>query len=102
MNLQHRIDLLDRLGAYILSNEKQWKDVCERAGQENGWFTPEFVEHAARTIATTFLQRDILEQWVAPYHADKKTDPKNIGVVMAGNIPLAGFHDWMTIFISGN
>ncbi len=109
MNLQHRIDLLVELGQYILSDDQQWQMTKERASRENGWFIPEFVELATNTIAKNFLQRDILEKWVASYQlptthrarwANQK--PQTIGLVMAGNIPLVGFHDFLCVFISGH
>src|SRR5690349_18427841 len=102
MNLQHRIDLLERLGQYILSDDPKWNEVKEKAGYENGWFTPEFVAHASRMIAEKFLQRPILQQWVQRYNLPEEQSPATVGLVMAGNIPLAGFHDWLAVFISGN
>ena len=36
------------------------------------------------------------------YHIDDNIEPKNVGVVMAGNIPLVGFHDFLCVFISGH
>src|SRR5450432_4037356 len=101
MNLQHRIDLLARLGEYILSDDAQWKEAKEKAGHENGWFIPEFIELSAKNIATSFLQKNILEKWVAGYKLTN-TNAKTVGLVMAGNIPLVGFHDWLAVFISGN
>ncbi|MEO8405988.1 MAG: acyl-CoA reductase [Chitinophagaceae bacterium] len=103
MKLQERIDLLSQLGKYMLSDDQAWIDAKEKASYENGWFIPEFVEKAIHSIARSFLQKNILEKWVAGYHipADN-TDPKKIGVVMAGNIPMVGFHDLLAVFISGH
>jgi Acyl-CoA reductase (LuxC) len=101
MNLQHRIDLLARLGEYILSDDPQWKEAKEKAGHENGWFIPEFIELSVKNIAGAFLQKNILEKWVAGYKLTN-TNAKTVGLVMAGNIPLVGFHDWLAVFISGN
>ena len=103
MNLQHRIDLLVRLGQYILSADEQWADIKEKASRENGWFIPEFVDIASNNIARSFLQKNILEKWADGYQITAThANPKTIGLVMAGNIPLVGFHDWMCIFISGH
>lgn len=103
MNLQHRIDLLVRLEEYILSENEDWKKAKERASLENGWFIPEFVNLAVNNIATSFLQKEILKKWTAAYelHEEKHT-PKLVGIVMAGNIPLVGFHDFLSVFISGH
>lgn len=102
MNLQHRIYLLSRLGEYILSNNAEWQKAKEQAGLENGWFIPEFVDLASKNIALSFLQKDILEEWSAAGQIpDTSPDTKTIGIVMAGNIPLVGFHDWLSVFIRG-
>jgi len=103
VNLPYRIDLLTRLGEYILSGDEQWTLCKERASRENGWFIPEFVEKAAQNIARSFLQPTILEEWVSGYGLPGVNPaPRRIGIVMAGNIPLVGFHDLLCVFISGH
>ncbi len=104
MNLQQRIDLLIRLGEYILENNESWKQAKQDAERQNSWFTPEFTDLASVNIANQFLQA---EKLLAFTHAYLLTDeatllPKTVGLVMAGNIPLVGFHDWMCIFLSGH
>ncbi len=103
MNLQHRIDLLIRLGQYIRSTDQDWQDIKEKAGYENGWFIPEFIDKAIENIANNFLQKDILERWTAGYKLPPSNlQPRTVGIVMAGNIPLVGFHDLLCVFISGH
>ncbi len=102
MNLQARIDLMYRLGIYLKNNEEDWQYIKQQAYQKNGWFTPEFIDLACEKIATNFLDKDLLEKWAAHYHIDDNIVPKNIGIVMAGNIPLVGFHDFLAVFISGH
>ncbi|MBK5271143.1 MAG: acyl-CoA reductase, partial [Bacteroidia bacterium] len=107
MKLQQRIFLLTQLGGYILSGDEAWQQVKERAGRENRWFIPEFVAVAISNIAHSFLQKDILEKWVSSYGLKTTSSipepkPLTIGLVMAGNIPLVGFHDLLCIFISGH
>jgi hypothetical protein len=103
MNLPYRIDLLARLGEYILSNDESWKQVKENAGYENGWFIPEFVDLATKNIAGSFLQKEILKDWSHSYQLQiSNVQPRTIGIVMAGNIPLVGFHDLLCVFISGH
>ena len=108
MNLQYRINLLVQLGQYILSADEQWEMIKERAGRENGWFIPEFVETATKNIADSFLQKEILTSWAGSYQLPASISknegfkPKTVGIVMAGNIPLVGFHDFLCVFISGH
>lgn len=108
MNLQYRIDLLVRLGQYILNDNDDpaaagWQEAKEKASRENGWFNPEFVEAATQHIARSFLQKDILEKWTSGYLTGPgKSSSRAVGIIMAGNIPLVGFHDWLSVFISGH
>ena len=93
MKLQNRIELLLRLGEYLKENTAEWQDVKSTASVTNGWFVPEFIELAVNNIADHFLQENNLKAWINHYHIDDNIEPKNVGVVMAGNIPLVGFHD---------
>lgn len=102
MNVQQRVEILVQLGAYISAQDPQWEDAKRRAEQFNHWFTPAFTAMAANSIATAFLQKEKLEQWVAHYHVDDNIQPKTVGIIMAGNIPLVGFHDFLCVFISGH
>ena len=103
MNLQQRIALLDQLGEYMLSDNAEWLAIKERASRENGWFIPEFIELAVQQIARSFLQKQTLEEWTASYSLPSENPaPQTVGIVMAGNIPLVGFHDLLCVFISGH
>ncbi|MCP9749513.1 acyl-CoA reductase [Ferruginibacter sp. HRS2-29] len=102
MDLQERIDLMVEIGEYFKADHEEWKTVKQQAYQKNGWFTPEFIQNAADQLADNFLQKDKLTAWAAHYHIDDNISPKNVGIVMAGNIPLVGFHDFLTVFISGH
>ena len=91
------------MGKYILSGNSAWKQSIEKAGLENTWFTPDFVSLAAEHIAKSLLDEAILKQWAASYFLpEEKKDPGTVGIVMAGNIPLVGFHDFLSVFISGH
>jgi hypothetical protein len=78
-------------------------DLVSEAGAVNPWFTPYSIYHA---LSDTYrmLDRDHLVEWTTRYD-EKELDPpvvKNIGTILAGNIPLAGFHDFLSILISGH
>jgi hypothetical protein len=103
MNLQQRTDLGKRLGEYILSADTQWMAAKQKASIENGWFTPEFIDVAVGNIAGTMLEPSKLAAWTSQYPIPATNNqPKNVGLVMAGNIPLVGFHDFLAVFISGH
>jgi hypothetical protein len=103
MDLAHRISLLLKLGKMMKSESPPWKEAKKRAFTHNPWFMPEFIDFAVEQIVDRYLQKDLLEQWVQSYQFPmQNTVPKTIGLVMAGNIPLVGFHDFLSIFISGH
>jgi Acyl-CoA reductase (LuxC). len=102
MNLTERIDLVVELGQYITKNPPEWQLTKEKAGIKNSWFTEEFVNLATTNIVKEFLQKEQLLNWVHHYRLDDNIQPKNVGIVMAGNIPLVGFHDFLCVFISGH
>ena len=77
MNLGQRLDILVELGDYLRSEDLAWQAARERAHQENGWFTPEFIRLAVGGIGE-FLQRDKLEKWIAPYQLTQKNEKATI------------------------
>ena len=102
MNLQNRIKLIELLGNYLNENNKEWESVKAEAAAHNPWFTSTFIDKATQAIRDNFLSINKLENWISHYHLDDLISPKNIGIVMAGNIPMVGFHDFLAVFISGH
>ncbi len=102
MKLQNRIKILNRLKEYLSENTAEWQEAKTQAYQKNGWFTPEFIDLSVNNIIEHFLQPDKLLAWANHYSLNENITPKNVGIVMAGNIPLVGFHDFLTVFISGH
>lgn len=103
MNLTARIDLASKLGAYLLSNDPGWLRVKDEACRANPWFIPAFVSLATEQIAESYLDRTALIDWTEQAGLTKiNFSPQQVGLVMAGNIPLVGFHDWLCIFMSGH
>jgi hypothetical protein len=102
MNLQARINLMCSVGDWLKSDPDEWQQTKQQAFHENGWFTPEFIDKAVENIYTQFLDIDSLNKWVSFYKIDDNISSKNVGIVMAGNIPLVGFHDFLAVFICGH
>ncbi len=67
----------------------------------NGWFTEDNVRAALNGICF-LLEKGKLEKWLGNYKLPENKNQKRVGVVMAGNIPLVGFHDFFCVLISGN
>jgi Acyl-CoA reductase (LuxC) len=103
MKLEQRIDLLKSLGEYCLSSDPAWQAAKRKAHAANGWFIPEFVDEAVQRIVTGYLQPERLAAWAERYAvATENPHPRTVGLVMAGNIPLVGFHDFLSVFVSGH
>jgi hypothetical protein len=102
MDLGHRIALLERLGNYLQSDDETLEEVKLKAERENGWFVQDFINEAIDNICSQFLQADALATWTNQYQVpEQNAHPKKLGIVMAGNIPLVGFHDFLCGFITG-
>ena len=104
MNLQARIKGFVTLGQQLSDpNNSALIDAKAEAYRQNAWFLPEFIDQAIRQISQQFLQETALKDWVANYPsiADQPTSLK-VGIVMAGNIPLVGFHDLLSTLIAGH
>jgi hypothetical protein len=103
LSLEQRMELMARLGRYFLSEDPELAAAKERACQKNGWFIPRFVDTALRQIALQFLDPARLAAWTDGYPALRQdTRAVDVGIVMAGNIPAVGFHDFLCAFISGH
>lgn len=107
MELLDRIKAFATLGDEILGNvpitANFWQTVIA-AHQHNPWFTPENCQYAIKAIAREWLLEKNLTQWVSGYpsaHFNPK-NCKNVGVVMAGNVPFVGFHDLLCVLMSGH
>lgn len=103
MNLHQRIEILVKLGEYLLSDDAAWQETKTKAGIQNGWFVSQFVDAAAAGIAHGFLQPDALKAFAHQYLPQGITyAPQRLGIVMAGNIPMVGFHDMMCGILAGH
>jgi|SRR6185437_3046780 len=102
MNLAERFTLLGSLRKYLEEDSKEWKAIKQKAFEKNKWFVEEFIDLSVSNIRRFFLDPDKLNGWIDHYHIDDNIQPQKIGIVMAGNIPLVGFHDFVSVFISGH
>lgn len=99
--LPYRISVFYTLGQKILLlTEAEKEELALRAGGQNNWFTPASINHALNAIGQS-LSREALEQFTAGKNLSP-AEPKTIGLVMAGNIPMVGFHDLLSVLIAGH
>jgi len=118
VELKKRIIAFSRLGEYLrlLGNDvsenttdndnaefAKLVKVVEDSYLHNGWFLEKNVRHMLLSLGKS-MDKKSLEEWASKYQGltdnDKKV--KTVAVVMAGNIPAVGFHDWLSVLMSGN
>lgn len=100
MTLEDRIVSLAKLGQLITDNEQLFEDPIHKAYLHNNWFTKENSKKALHAIASQFLKEEKLRNWIANYAVDGQA--KKVGLILAGNIPLVGFHDILATFMCGH
>jgi hypothetical protein len=101
MNLSERIHAFVQLGHKINNlNQEEKDELYPKARAHNGWFTPESIEQAMTGISH-MLSEEKLTKWTKAYKTQPEV-PKIVGVIMAGNIPMVGFHDLLSVLISGH
>ena len=118
MQLQERINAFVSLGQFlgqfstedvikqegILNNTEYFDGMIEalqRAKLSNGWFTEDNLRYTCKCWSEALSEENLMK-WCSAYPIDYKIQPKTIAIVMAGNIPLVGFHDFLSVLISGN
>lgn len=102
MNLQARIQAFTKLGEYLKTDIYQEdEEQLHLAKALNPWFTKENIEKALGAWHEQ-LKVDMLTAWLNPYKLQEVSIPKKVLIIMAGNIPLVGFHDFLTVLISGH
>lgn len=101
MTLQDRIEVLVTLGERLQSETERVNAAKQLAYIRNRWFTVENSQKAIDNIVKYFLQREVLEALGKTYAFDKKP-PKIVGLIVVGTIPLAGFRDFMSVFLAGH
>lgn len=103
MTLNERIELLDALRNYMTGNDEEWQNTKSKAFGENNWFLPEFVNLSIKNITDNYLSKGALQKLAEKYNLPQHNEqPKKVGIIMAGNIPLVGFHDLLCVFLTGN
>ncbi len=103
MTLTERINALVRLGDTLAKDDEQLENIIQRSYIENKWFTEENQQQALTAIKNCFLNEESLNNWIAQYpDLEEVSEMKTIGIIMAGNIPLVGFHDFLCVFVAGH
>ena len=117
MDLQQRINAFSNLGQFlnqfgtngiqkddtVKANElffDGFKHQIKLAKEHNGWFTDANVHFSLESWANALTTINI-NKWISQYNSNN-VEPKTVGIIMAGNIPLVGFHDFLSVLMSGH
>lgn len=101
-----------KLGGFLRSfcngtaTEKEWVEKANAAvtlaKHKNGWFNPDNVLFAFQSWGG-LLTEEKLAIWLTEYEENiPKNTSKTVALIMAGNIPLVGFHDFLSVLITGH
>lgn len=102
MLLKEKIKSFNKLAQIIKSGDSDVLALAkQKASQSNAWFTEDNIELAISSIAK-MIEGDNVEKWLKNYSIPENKTSQTIGVVIAGNIPLVGFHDFLCVLMSGN
>ncbi|AXB57182.1 acyl-CoA reductase [Flavobacterium fluviale] len=83
---------------------EDFKKLIHLSQSHNGWYTPEQVYFALQSWAAALTEEN-LNKWLSQYEADfaqNDSKEKTVALILAGNIPLVGFHDFLSVLITGN
>ncbi|MEM7571944.1 MAG: acyl-CoA reductase [Bacteroidota bacterium] len=104
MTLEERIAALATLGQQLREDADELLLAhIKRTEFHNGWMTEENYRRSIRSIAEGWLTLEALSDWINQYElVDQPSATKTVGLVLAGNIPLVGWHDVISVFVAGH
>ncbi|RZK63539.1 MAG: acyl-CoA reductase [Pedobacter sp.] len=88
----------------VINNDEfydKFLDLIVLSQSHNGWYTEEQVYFAINAWAKAMTPEN-LDKWLDDYQIRDTAQPKSVGLILAGNIPLVGFHDFISVLASGH
>lgn len=99
-NISDTLNTFSELGKLLSNPDAELMEIIETERHHNAWFTPHSVLTAVKANGQMLNSND-LEQWLGNYNITEGGN-KKVGLVLAGNIPLVGFHDVLCVLATGN
>lgn len=99
LSKEKAIDALKKLGSWFREPSDVLEQGIQNAKHYNAWFTEQNVRKSISALAKMLTEAD-LDYWAAGISFTKT--PKKVGLILAGNIPLVGFHDVLCVLATGN
>lgn len=81
--------------------DSEFGTILQKTTVYNPWFTSSSIAEALEALAY-MVRPEALKKWLSSYPIEKSSDPKRVGLILAGNIPMVGFHDIFSVALSGN
>ncbi|OYU96089.1 MAG: acyl-CoA reductase [Bacteroidetes bacterium B1(2017)] len=100
MNYSQRVELFSKLGDKLLQLNSE-SPLLQQAYIYNNWFTLDMQIRALHAWGCLLNEKNI-GKWLDHYQLIEPNEPKTVAIIMAGNIPLVGFHDLLCVLITGN
>lgn len=99
LNAEKLIIAFKKLGDFMANPDEAFKNLVFSAKNTNAWFTVEEVEKALNSLSSMLNEVD-LAKWFQEIKVSEA--PKKVGLILAGNIPMVGFHDVLSVIATGN
>lgn len=103
-NFLRQFSKAEEKGNLVVKDEEPYYDKLNKeisfAIHHNGWFTRENILYALEEWSKALTEEN-LSTWLQPYDLEEEK-LITVGLILAGNIPLVGFHDFISVLVSGN
>lgn len=99
LNSEKLIIALKKLSGFMIDPDQEFKNLIYSASNNNAWFTEAEVKRALSALQNMLNGKD-LETWFKQINVSSSA--KKVGLILAGNIPLVGFHDVISVLATGN
>ncbi|MDB5024043.1 MAG: acyl-CoA reductase [Mucilaginibacter sp.] len=100
-NIIYLADVFSTLGGQLSYPDEELTALIQDEHYYNAWFTPSSAQHAVKASGKMLNNQDLLT-WLSRYDLSNNKVSKKTGLILAGNIPLVGFHDVLCVLITGN
>ncbi|GAB3935197.1 acyl-CoA reductase [Mucilaginibacter myungsuensis] len=97
----HIASALAKLGQQLSEPQGDVQHIIQTEQHYNAWFTPDSVTSAITAWGEALNETDI-DTWLSKYLQLSGREPKKVGLILAGNIPLVGLHDVLSVLASGH
>jgi len=101
LEIPYLADIFSTLGTQLCFPDDELSAIIRDEHHYNAWFSPENTALAVKSIGEMLSKANLLK-WLNQYPEPGSGGDKKVGLVLAGNIPLVGFHDVLCVLTSGN